>query len=118
MAFIYCITNKINNKKYIGKTDFSLIKRFREHINDAFSKSRHTENRPLYRAIRKYGVCNFSISIVCECCEEDADSLEIFYIKKYNTYNNGYNATLGGEGTSKLNHKQIIYLYKQGNTSK
>lgn len=32
MAFIYVITNDVNGKQYVGKTNFSLERRFREHI--------------------------------------------------------------------------------------
>lgn len=36
MSYIYKITNKINKKLYIGKTEFSIEKRFKEHCSDAF----------------------------------------------------------------------------------
>ena len=38
MAYIYQITNDINNKIYVGKTEFSIEKRFKEHCSDAFHK--------------------------------------------------------------------------------
>ena len=31
---------------------------------------------------------------------EDANMLEKFYINKYDTFNNGYNSTIGGNGTT------------------
>ena len=54
MGYIYLITNLLNNKKYIGKTTQSIEERWQEHIYD--SKRKKCETRPLYRAIRKYGV--------------------------------------------------------------
>lgn len=55
MPYIYLITNDINNHQYIGKTEYSDIqKRFKEHYKE--SKKSRTEQRPLYRAIRKYGI--------------------------------------------------------------
>ena len=56
-GFIYKITNKVNNKIYIGKTMTSIEKRFQEHIRE--SRKERAENRPLYRAIRKYGKREF-----------------------------------------------------------
>ena len=41
MAFIYKITNDVNGKVYIGKTLYSVEKRWKEHIND--SKRERTE---------------------------------------------------------------------------
>ena len=45
MAYIYQIINDINQKIYVGKTEFSIEKRFKEHCQDAF-KGRN-EKRPL-----------------------------------------------------------------------
>lgn len=48
-----------------------------------------------------------------------ANNLEIKYIKKYNTYNDGYNSTLGGEGTQKYDanfKNKIIKMYQKGKT--
>ena len=44
MAYIYLITNTINNKVYVGKTELSIGKRFQEHIHD--SKKERCKNRP------------------------------------------------------------------------
>lgn len=65
MAFIYKITNLINGKSYIGKTSFSIKKRFKEHQRDAFRD--RNEKRPLYSAMRKYGIENFTVEQVEEC---------------------------------------------------
>lgn len=74
MASIYKITNKINNKVYIGKTNNSIQQRFKEHIRD----SKKHSNRPLYRAFNKYGIDNFTISMVEECNPEVAAEREIY----------------------------------------
>ena len=96
MAYIYCITNKINGKQYVGKTNFSLDKRWREHCHDA--KTRRCEKRPLYSAINKYGEENFEISLLEECSAEDSAKREEYWIKELNTYGHtGYNATKGGD---------------------
>ena len=60
MSFIYKITNQINGKSYIGKTNLpSIQERFKEHISD--SKRARMEKRPLYSAMNKYGIENFKI---------------------------------------------------------
>lgn len=46
MGYIYCITNIINEKKYVGKTTYSITKRFKEHCSDAIKE--RCEKRPLY----------------------------------------------------------------------
>lgn len=76
MACIYVITNKINNKKYVGKTNFSIEKRFKEHCSD--SKRREFEKRPLYNAMNKYGIENFEISLLEECSAEESAAKEIY----------------------------------------
>ena len=78
MAFIYKITNNINNKIYVGKTEYSIEKRFKEHCNDAFKE--RCEKRPLYSAIRKYGVENFTFEVVQDNIDtfEKLDKAEIY----------------------------------------
>lgn len=109
MAFIYVITNNINGKQYVGQTRSTLAHRMAQHKNEA-SLSEH-KNRPLYKAINKYGINHFSISVLEECSLEDLNEREIYWIAKLDTYNNGYNATLGGEG--KGNKNTTFYDYKE-----
>ena len=59
MSYIYKITNDINNKVYVGKTNLTIEKRFREHCTD--SKKFTIEKRPLYNAMNKYGIEHFHI---------------------------------------------------------
>ena len=106
MAFIYKITNSVNGKSYIGKTNFTIEKRFKQHISD--SKRDRCKDRPLYRAMNKYGVDNFNIEILEET--KDPAEREIFYIEYYETYKSGYNATKGGDGKSYVNEDYIIKL--------
>lgn len=76
MAFIYVITNDINGKQYVGKTNNTIEKRFQEHIRD--SKRRKCEKRPLYSAMNKYGIEHFSIAILEECSAEESAIREIY----------------------------------------
>lgn len=109
MGYIYLITNKINNKKYVGKTIHSIEKRWKEHIRD--SKKEKCEIRPLYRAIRKYGAENFSIKEIDTGQGEELSGKEQYWIQHYNTYEDGYNATLGGDGKILLDYNEIIRTY-------
>lgn len=112
MGYIYCITNLINGKQYIGKTTYSVTKRFQEHCRD--SKKERCEKRPLYNAMNKYGIENFIVEELCECDNEELSSYEIQYIEKYNTYSKGYNATKGGDGAILFDYNLILKLYQEG----
>ena len=112
MGFIYKITNNINNKSYIGKTERSIEIRYKEHL-------RHKDylDLPLYRAFNKYGVENFSVSQIEECDNKDLDNREIYWINYYKTYLDGYNCTAGGEGgikTYEEDIEEIIVRYQAG----
>jgi len=111
MAKIYKITNIINGKSYIGKTERTIEERFQEHIKEKDKK--RAENRPLYRAINKYGIANFEIKLIEET--NKPEEREIYYIKYFDTFNNkkGYNATVGGDGKKWLDYEAIIECYKK-----
>lgn len=97
MGTIYKIENNINGKIYIGQTIQELKIRFKRHCS--FSALSESEaNMPIKRAIKKYGKENFTISVIEECDNSIINDREIFWIQKYNSFKNGYNATLGGGG--------------------
>ena len=115
MGYIYCITNLINEKKYVGKTTYSITKRFQEHCKD--SKKERCERRPLYDAMNKYGIENFVVEELIECPNDELDSYEKMYIEKLQTYgHNGYNATKGGDGSILFDYDKIIETYALGGT--
>lgn len=109
MGFIYKVTNNLNQKVYIGKTSETVQKRFKEHLNEC--QTQKSYGRPFHQALIKYGVENFSIEILEEAPIDELNEKEKFYIKKYDSYFNGYNATLGGEGTLQYNYKEIVDFY-------
>lgn len=94
---IYKVTNKIDGKKYVGQTIFSLEKRRRRHINDALSRK---GNMYFHNALRKYGPDNFEWIIIHECdIIEELNRLEVYYIGLYDTFKTGYNMTRGGNNS-------------------
>ena len=114
MAYIYKITNDINNKIYIGKTEFSIEKRFQEHCRDAFKE--RNEKRPLYAAIRKYGIEHFHIEEIEQT--QQPEEREKYWIEQYGSFKYGYNATLGGDGTRYADYDLIFALWQEGLNNK
>jgi len=100
--WIYIIENKINGKKYIGKTN-NLQLRWKRHI----STSKRCDGQYIHNALKKYGIDNFWFGGVCFCfSENEALDLEkdLIKINKSNNHNFGYNQTEGGEGSSGYKH--------------
>jgi group I intron endonuclease len=100
-AGIYCFKNKINGKCYIGQA-IKLRNRLKAHWHAIQNHS--VQNMVIYKAIDKYGIDNFELTIVYEIrnslawdTKKRLDELEKEYILKYNSYENGYNSTLGGD---------------------
>ena len=112
MGLIYKITNKINNCIYIGKTIRSLEVRIAEHKRDSLKYN--GQNIALYNAVQKYGWDNFTIEVVEDNIpQEKIDEKEQYYIDKYNSYTEGYNCTLGGDGgrtSSKLSSTEVMEI--------
>jgi len=97
---IYIVTNKINGKVYVGKTNYSLSRRWQQHLISAFSKD---SRLLLHAALRKYGSENFEISVVTEVPHKDElNKYERYFIAKYRSFppklGFGYNMSPGGDG--------------------
>lgn len=103
MTGIYCIENNVNHKKYIGQAK-DIEKRWERHRE--MLRSGNHDNKHLQRAWDKYGGKMFSFYVVELCDEQSLSEREIFYIAEFDTYENGYNQTLGGEGTRGFYHTE------------
>lgn len=111
MAYIYKITNKINNKIYIGKTLKTIEERWKEHCKDY--KKDSEEKRPLYSAMKKYGIENFKIEEIEKCNINIVNEREKYWIEYYSSFKNGYNATKGGDGKAYADYDLIYSLWKE-----
>lgn len=102
MFIIYMHTSP-SGKSYIGKTKFSLEKRWKDHQ----AMAKFGKNHLIHKAIRKYGAETFT-SVVLEenVPDEKASERERYWISFYNTYKKGYNMTEGGEGRSFISESQ------------
>lgn len=92
MIGIYKITNKINQKSYIGQS-INVERRLKSHKSNYKNKNNKTD---LYLEMRKYGIENFTFEILKECSKEELNFYEEKFICYFDTFNNGYNLTTGG----------------------
>jgi group I intron endonuclease len=102
---IYYIKNNINNKMYIGLS-IDVEARIRRHMKDL--KVGVHPNVYLQRAWTKYGNENFEFGILEECDKSKLADKEICWIAYYDSYNSGYNSTIGGYGTKSINEEGKI----------
>ena len=126
-GIIYKIENMINHKVYIGQT--SQERGFNDRYcrkgqgiervyNSYLYERKHNRyyNVHLFKAIEKYGFDAFVVDEIFDVAltEYELNEKEIFYIEKFDSFRNGYNSTLGGDGTigykppTGKNHKQSI----------
>lgn len=110
MGYIYKITNNINKKIYIGQT-------VKERPTDRYSQHRYLARHPeqekgisyLHRAMKDYGVENFSFDVIEQIDNSFLDEREKYWIEQYNCLSpNGYNLTTGGNGTPGFSRPQTI----------
>ena len=114
MIGIYKITKKEDGKSYIGQSN-NCERRFKEH-----QKVGSASRIPVDIAIEKYGKDAFTFEIIEECTLEELNEKEQYWIKYYDTKNNGYNCTDGGSqqsigsnnGRAKLTEEDVIIIRK------
>lgn len=117
MGKIYKVTNIINNQIYIGQTRQPIYRRWCDHCYAAETAGHKDYTCPLHNAIRKYGRDNFTVEEIEECPNEILNEREIYWIQYYDSYNNGYNASLGGDGHQKYDYSKIVkYFQEHGNS--
>lgn len=114
-GYIYFIVNKLTNEYYVGQTT-NYSRRKNEHLSK-LRENKHP-NPKLQSSFNKYTEDNFDFSYLkYENIEkQELDQLEINFIKEKNSYENGFNLTLGGTGGNtrinlKLNFDQYCFAY-------
>jgi len=98
---VYCLTNTINGKRYIGQTKSRLSQRLALHV----SRSRHGARYAISHAIAKYGIGAFVHEVLEEGIPEDiVDERERYFIALFRTMDRlfGYNLTSGGSQYKRL----------------
>ena len=91
---IYTVICKVTGKRYVGQTIKNVSERWKEHI----SQSKRNPSSEFHRAIAKYGVGMFNIRILeDDILEENLSDREIHWISEFDSFENGYNQTSGGE---------------------
>lgn len=101
---VYKITNKINGKIYIGKTQQTVAERWKGHVHSARKYAHTKRSSHFYNAIVKYGPDNFTQEIIATVsggrAKDVLNDVETFCIALYDTRNPevGYNICRGGEG--------------------
>lgn len=112
-AYIYFIINQITKERYVGKTT-NFSRRKSEHLLH-LREQRHI-NKKLQSAFNKYGEENFTFVKIAfdDITKEELNEQEQYYINYYDSFNKGYNLTLGGDGgdtRSKLTFEQFCFAY-------
>ena len=109
MAIIYCYTNQINGKKYIGQT-INPEQRKNQHKSSAFNPKDEEYETLLHKAFRKYGYDSFTYEILVEIKDNDfnlLNELECYYIQKLNSKTpNGYNILDGGDNCARPHNEE------------
>lgn len=113
---VYICKNLINGKVYIGETKDSLYNRWvgnNKLSHKGVYEYNKESNRILYRALRKYGLENFEVSVLEENfkTEEERKNSETKWIEKFNSFVgydkcNGYNMNTGGNSCEHILTKE------------
>ena len=103
--YTYKVTNKENNKIYIGQTIQNPKQRWRHHLEEAKLGS----DLKFHKALRKYGKDLFSWEVLEIVNENELNEREKYWISYFDSYKNGYNSTEGGDNPPR-NDVSVICL--------
>lgn len=110
MTGIYGIHNTITDTWYVGQS-LDIKNRWYQH-KQALRHNTHPNNH-LQRSYLKYGEDAFEWYILEECDATKLNNREMFWINEKDSFYDGYNQTLGGDGTLGAispNRKAIVLL--------
>ena len=111
---IYGIHNLLTDTWYVGQSN-NINRRLVQHQNELYKKEHH--NKHLQRAYDKYGRDAFQFIVLEECSVELLNEREVYWIAEKDSFNNGYNQTLGGDGTrgyANPKHRKAIVRLDDG----
>ncbi len=103
MIGIYKFTNP-KGKVYIGKSKHIEVRK------EDYKSEKIYQQRKIYYSIKKYGLENHEFEIIEECSIDQLDEREIYWIKQYNSVEEGLNLTYGGDGGRKS--KESLELFR------
>lgn len=106
MIGIYGFYDTINNKWYIGQS-LNINRRIKQHYNNVSLDDTNSFDYFLH----KVGIENFKVKILKECAKEELNDAEKYYVTLYDSYNNGYNRTAGGQQWAK--HYKITESHRE-----
>ena len=90
---IYKVTNIKTNEIYIGKST-TVASRWQNHVKSAFGLEGVADSQ-FQRALKKYGVQNFTWELLEEITKDKLTEREKYYISFYDTTKYGYNQRVG-----------------------
>lgn len=114
--FIYKATSTTTGKIYIGQTSQTLQERINQHNSHAYG---HQYNYHFHNAIRKYGAEDFNYEIIEDniTSKDVLNERERYWISYYNSYYEGYNSTMGGDGSVRRDDELVAKLFREGYTT-
>lgn len=113
---IYLMWNVVTELPYVGKTNGLLRTRKSGHVSAA--KRNPNSKRKILKAINEYGGGAFIMIPLEKCSSENAAERERYYIEHFDSINNGYNSTKGGEGCNTIDSMDLDTMLTLFNTGK
>ena len=101
---VYLITNRVNQKRYVGSTIHKFGSRWGLHRHQL--RNGIHENKHLQFAWTKYGEENFVFSVLAVCARPWCRTMENFYINKFDSANQEIGYNIHKIPDSSLGHKK------------